>query len=87
MKIILYILTILIAIGIFVPAYKGIGRDYTKIIEVDSSEKIEWAISNAVHDVKSRDFVVKYLNVDYCWVDKTFRIECGGIERGNLLRK
>ena len=87
LKVIGYILLAIVVLGLIIPAYVGIGRDYTKTIEVDASEKIEWAISNAVNDVKSRDFIVKYLNVEYCWIDKTFKVECGGIERGNLLRK
>jgi hypothetical protein len=62
---------------------KDISTDYTKRIVVDSSEKVEQAISNAVQDVKKRDFIVIGLDIKTC--DKNFIIKCYGKEKGNLL--
>ena len=91
LKVIGYILLAVVVFGLVtayvIPVYVEIGRDYTKTIEVDSSEKVEYAISNAVHDVKSRNFVVNTLSVKYCWINKTFTVRCGGIDRGNLFKK
>ena len=89
MRIIGWVILIVFIISLlcFIPAYIGTDIDYMKTITVDSSEKVEYAISNAVHDVKSRNFVVNTLSVKYCWIDKTFVIRCGGIDRGNLLKK
>ena len=70
----------------FVFSYSSLKCDYKTIIEVDDSSKVELAISNAVNDVKSRNFVVIKLDVE-TWHDKQFRVTCGGIDRGNLLRK
>ena len=68
------------------PCFDVIG-DYTRTIEVDDSSKVEWAISNAVDDVKSRGFIVNTLNIRHRLFGKTFQVSCSGIERGNLLRK
>ena len=62
---------------------KEVSSDYTKQIIVDSSEKVEQAISNAVYDVEKRDFVVIRLNLEKC--DSNFIIKCYGKEKGNLL--
>ncbi len=60
--------------------------DYARIVQVDDSSKIEQAISNAVNDVKSRNFIVIKLNVE-TWHDREFKITCGGVDRGNLLKR
>lgn len=60
--------------------------DYARIIQVDDSSKIEQAISNAVNDVRSRNFVVTKLDVE-TWHDRSFKITCGGVDRGNLLKR
>ena len=78
---------VLFIVGLFIPAYISLNNDYVRKIEVDDSSKIEWAISNAVYDVSSRGFIVKDIDVSKCWIDNTFMIRCGGIERENLLRK
>ena len=87
-KVIGFILLAVVALGIVVPAYIRIENDYTCKIEVNDSSKVEWAISNAVNDVKSRGFIVHEVNVKRCWVNNNnFVIQCGGITRGNLLAK
>lgn len=58
---------------------------YKKVIEVDSSDKIEQALSNAVNDVKSRDFVVVNMTLKRHPLSKTFSIEVGGRPRGDIL--
>ena len=60
--------------------------DYKTTVEVDDSSKVEWAISNAVNDVKSRSFVVTKLEVE-TWHDKSFRVTCGGVSQTNLLKR
>ena len=60
--------------------------DYARTIQVDDSSKIEQAISNAVNDVKSRNFIVIKLGVE-TWHDRSFKITCGGVDRGNLLKR
>ena len=60
--------------------------DYARTIQVDDSSKIEQAISNAINDVKSRNFIVIKLDVE-SWHDREFKITCGGVDRGNLLKK
>ena len=63
-----------------------IKYDYARTIQVDDSSKIEQAISNAVNDVKSRNFIVIKLDVE-TWHDREFKITCGGVDRGNLLKR
>ena len=60
--------------------------DYARTIQVDDSSKIEQAISNAVNDVKSRNFIVFKLDVE-SWHGRSFKITCGGVDRGNLLKR
>ena len=62
-----------------------VGAQYMKQIEVDSSEKIEWALSNAVHDVESHDFVVTAISVNYWPLKKSFIIRCGGRSHTDIL--
>jgi len=66
--------------------YSDVGCDYKTIVKVDDSSKVEWAISNAVNDVKSRNFIMTKLTVE-TWHDKEFKITCGGVDRGNLLKR
>lgn len=60
--------------------------DYARTIQVDDSSKIEQAISNAMNDVKSRNFIVIKLGVE-TWHDRSFKITCGGVDHGNLLKR
>ena len=59
---------------------------YERRIDVDSSEKIEWALSNAVHDVESRNFVVTGLSVEKFPLMHCFTIRCSGMDRGAILK-
>ena len=63
------------------------STDYTKTIVVDKSAKIEQALSNAVNDVHSRNFIVIHVNVKRRLIGGNFTVTCGGIEQGNLLSK
>jgi len=58
--------------------------DYTVTIRVDRSEKVEQAVSNAMHEVVRRDFVPADLDVQRT-LNGGFVVRCRGIERGNLL--
>lgn len=70
----------------FVFFYSDVGCDYKTIVKVDDSSKVEWAISNAVNDVESRNFVVTKLDVE-TWHNKEFRVTCGGVDKANLLKR
>lgn len=70
---------------VFPSRYRNIRNDYTREIVVDDSSKVEQAISNAVDDVVSRDFIVKTVDVKFDWLDEKYVISCGGIDRGNLI--
>ena len=84
------IVAFVIAFGIwmiwFLACDSDITCDYAKTIQVDDSSKIEQAISNAVNDVKSRNFIVIKLDVE-SWHEREFKITCGGVDRGNLLKR
>ena len=79
-----------VALGVwmiwFLACSGSINYDYARTIQVDDSSKIEQAISNAVNDVKSRNFIVIKLDVETRH-DREFKITCGGIDRGNLLKR
>lgn len=66
----------------FVPG--PVSPDYTITVCVDKSEKVEQAVSNAMHEVVRRDFVPAGLSVQRT-LDGGFAVRCKGIERGNLL--
>ena len=74
-----------IFLSVLPPRYRSIRNDYTREIVVDDSSKVEQAISNAVNDVVSRDFVVKTVDVKFDWLNEKYVIFCGGIDRGNLI--
>ena len=78
---------VVLVFGLVIPAYVNIDSDYVRKIVVDDSSKIELAISNAVDDVASRGFIVNNIDVKRSWLNKTFEVQCGGIERGNLLKQ
>lgn len=45
-----------------------------------------WKCVLEVNDVKSRNFIVIKLDVE-TWHDREFKITCGGVDRGNLLKR
>ena len=70
----------------FMFSYSDVGGDYKTTVVVDDVSKVEWAISNAVYYVKSRNFVVTKLDVR-TWHDKKFKVTCGGVDKANLLKR
>lgn len=80
-----------IAILIFFIIFLGYVRtwsmptQYKNEITVDKPEKVPIAISNAVHDVSSRNFVVVHLSVSVNQLKRTFTVKCGGIDSGKLI--
>lgn len=58
--------------------------EYTTKISVDKPDKIETAISNAVSDLKRRDFVPVNLVVKWYPAIKTYKIYASGIDRTHL---
>ena len=86
------ILSICLLVIIMLIAYSPnmVGSNYECVINVDDSSKIEQAISNAVNDVKSRNFIVNNIVVYERYIflggsTKTFKIRCSGITKANLL--
>ena len=64
-----------------------IRYDYQSIVEVDKSEKVEWAISNAVRSVTSRNFVLTGIEIThrtFC-CDK-FVVKARGCEQATILK-
>lgn len=58
--------------------------EYSTKISVDKPDKIENAISNAVSDLRKRDFVPVSLAVNWHPADKTYVIYVKGIDRTKL---
>ena len=82
------ILIVLIGIGGILYAIstesQQVKADYTSRIVVDKSEKVEWALSNAVENVRSRNFVVTSVKTTYVRTTGNFVIECGGTELAHV---
>lgn len=66
--------------------YSAVECDYKTTVEVDDSSKVEWAISNAMNNIESRNFIVTRLDVE-TWLDRKFRVTCGGVDKANLLKR
>ena len=83
------LLFFIIAAGLVILLFgkSTMSTDYVKTIVVDDSAKIEQALSNAVNDVHSRNFIVVQVNVKQRLLNDNFVVTCGGIEQGNLLSK
>ena len=81
----LFVTLVTIMIWWFRPSYSCVKSDYTKSIKVDSISKVEQAISNAIHDVESRNFIMIGLDVSV-YNKRNFEITCRGVDRGNLLK-
>lgn len=75
---------VIVALGI-TPAHKQVPCDYEKRIEVDKAEKVPQAITNAIQDVESRNFIVVNLQVRECFIDRTFEVRAKGLDKGSLL--
>lgn len=64
-----------------------VGCDYTANVVVDKSEKVEYAVSNAVADVESRRFALVGVEVVHDRLTKRWRVSAQGIERAKLLKE
>lgn len=64
-----------------------IQYDYQSIVEVDKPEKVEWAISNTVQAVTSRNFILTGIEIIHCMFgcDK-FVIKARGCEQATILK-
>lgn len=71
---------------LFIALPKRLPSDYKCQIIVDKYEKIPQAMTNAVSDVTSRDFIVIKLGVEKFPLAKTYCITCQGITRARLLK-
>ena len=61
--------------------------DYKTVVEVDKSEKVESAISNAIQSVTSRDFVLTGLEITHpTFLCHKFVIKAKGRERVKILK-
>ena len=89
MKLIAQIVGILLIVfmGVFALCYycpATLRTEYTTNISVDKPDKIENAISNAVSDLRKRDFVPVELEVGWYPASKTYKIYARGIDRTKL---
>ena len=89
MKLILQIVGILLVISIIVWVLCDcspiqLQYDYTEKISVDKPDKIETVISNAMSDLRRRDFVPVNLAVKWYPAIKTYKIYASGIDRAKL---
>ena len=86
------ILIVLIGIGGILyaisaePQQVKVKVDYTSRVVVDKSEKVPWAISNAMENVRSRNFVMTGLKTIYVKSTGNFVIECSGTEDAHVLK-
>ena len=71
---------------LFIALPEGLASDYKCQIVVDKYEKIPQAMTNAVSDVTSRDFIVIGLDVEKYPLSKTYSVTCKGITRARLLK-
>lgn len=78
---------IVFVIWVKIDASTPIQYDYQSVVEVDKSEKVEWAISNAVQSVTSRNFVLTGIEITHLTVccDK-FVVKARGCERATILK-
>jgi hypothetical protein len=78
---------LILIVGLKIDTSTPIQYDYQSVVEVDKSEKVEWAISNAVQSVTSRNFVLTGIEIThrtfYC--DK-FVVKARGCERATILK-
>jgi hypothetical protein len=84
---IVFILILVVGIGFAIcysPVELGMGAEYTTQISVETPDKIENAVSNAVADLEKRDFVPVGLTVRWHPARKTYVIRMGGMDRTSL---
>jgi len=78
---------LLIVFGIwFLICYSPVQltSEYSTNISVDKPDKIENAISNAVSDLRKRDFVPVNLEVNWHPTSKTYVVYARGVDRTKL---
>ena len=79
---VVFVIAVLVTLTIATP--DPVRPDYVFTVCVDKSEKVEQAVSNAMHEVVRRDFVPTELEVNRT-LGGGFVVRCRGIERGKLL--
>lgn len=79
------IISCIIVLFCLILTKKTIPRDYTCTIIVDDSAKIEQAISNAVCDITTRNFIVTRLAIYPHALSRNYTVECQGTTKGALL--
>ena len=88
MKLIVQIMVILLIVFMVVFALcqspVQLPSEYSTRISVDKPDKIENAISNAVSDLRKRDFVPINLEVNWHPASKTYVVYARGIDRTKL---
>lgn len=85
-NIVIVLIFIAFAVFLFAALPEGLPSDYECQITVDKCEKIPQAMTNAVNDVASRDFIVVDLDVKKYPLAKTYGVTCRGITRARLLK-
>ena len=75
---------VILAFGVFKASFCQLNPQYEKSITVDSYSKIDEAISNAVADVRRRNFEVVQVRVLHRSFNSKFMVTCGGVDRSRL---
>ena len=83
----LFILIIIALTTFLILAWpRSLESDYSCLIVVDKYEKIPQAMTNAVSDVTSRNFIVIDVGVEKYPMAKTYGVLCRGITKYRLLK-
>ena len=75
---------IMLVIGFAILSPSPLRYEYSTRIPVETADKIENAVSNAVSDLEKRDFVPVNMEVKWCPSSQTYVIYARGIDRTKL---
>ena len=84
---VLILIFIILIVRVKIDTTMPIRYDYQSVIEVEKPEKVEWAISNTVQAVTSRNFVLTGIEVIHCTFDcDKFVVKARGCEQATILK-
>lgn len=79
----LVFITLFVLLSVFRPS--TLQSEYVASVNVDKPEKIEHILTNMVNDVKSRNFIVSKIFIEYFPLGNSYKISVGGVTPGKLL--
>lgn len=77
------IVIILFPLLVFQPSI--LSPEYVASAKADAPEKIEHILTNMVNDVKSRNFIVSEISIEYFPLGNSYKISVGGVTSNKLL--